>query len=94
MICLIRAELTLPTSLEIPDIATGAPTIRKRNIFELLLHKNEPEFRHNKKRGVPMGLALAPLLAVLVIQDALEKADFLKEIGAQIVMYADDGLIG
>jgi len=93
MICLARAELKLPQSLEIPELVYGAPTIKKQNIFELLLHKNEPTFKHAEKKGVPMGLALAPLLAVLVLQDAIERSDFLTMIKGRILVYADDGLI-
>jgi hypothetical protein len=96
MIVLCRAKLTLPQSLTIPHLEAKvkkAPDVKKENIFELLLHKNEPVFQHPRKKGVPMGIGLAPLLAVMVLQDAVEREKFLEVIKGRILVYADDGLI-
>lgn len=94
MIAMIKSELEPPKSLDIPDLATGAPTVTKGNILELYNHPNEPTRGSAIKIGVPMGLALAPLMAVLVLQYAMEKSNMLKDSGAKILTYADDGLIG
>jgi hypothetical protein len=95
IMCIIKETLEMPKSLEIPDLATGAPTIKKKTKWDLLLHKNEPNKHKTQKVGVPMGIALAPLMAVLVLQYAIEnKRGYIKTLGCEFVMYADDGNIG
>jgi hypothetical protein len=91
---MIRNSLEGPKSLEIPDLATGAPNIKKKSKWDLYLHKNEPNRYKTQFTGVPMGIGLAPLLAVLVLQYAIEKSKYFEKVGAKIVGYADDGLIG
>lgn len=93
-VCQVGVEINPPTSLSVPDWTNPqTPIITHKSLLDLLLHKNEPEYRQvNKDKGVPMGYALSPILAGIVLQRVIS---YIKEkFGFTFLVYADDGLIG
>jgi hypothetical protein len=59
----------------------STPLLGGENLFEKIVFMNcfytpnEPSLKYSVKKGVPMGLALSPLMAVMVLQYVVERSE-------------------